>query len=457
MRRSRRPVTSRCTNCARYSAGGWRSRVAWAARGRHSAAHRRQAQGLEVGHQVAQQRGLGDSDRRLDGRGGIGFQQPQHPDPLLIRLARLLPESGPDLLPHRRQRPVLQGRRLGDGAVLAFQHRQHVERIEHRRPGAKRSDVSGDDLGAGGNRHTVVIQLHPHRPVGVAGRNRVGHPVRPDVPELVDHPRLDAAGLGEVNGQGPQVPPLQRPRLPHRAPVGEPAGRQVRLQLSDDQRVERGPARDCRPRPEHEIAHILDARLDRALLPALRRRTERRRKRIRAPERLKRIGLHPVPAGQHLLDRDRRVVQDYPVRHAAHIGKRRLDPIQQRLESLDGIRLREIHVGVGQGRHHILDLPQHTGDLGPRFPEVDFQRHPRPRATVHVHFLRRRRGLQPRHIPAHRALGNRSRQRQQQPADALGRQSTILPQPLLDLRTPPIQTPLVAPAPSPAPPPGAPS
>ena len=37
MRRSRRPVTSRCTNCARYSAGGWRSRVAWAARGRHSA------------------------------------------------------------------------------------------------------------------------------------------------------------------------------------------------------------------------------------------------------------------------------------------------------------------------------------------------------------------------------------------------------------------------------------
>ena len=38
MRRSRRPVTSRCTNCARYSAGGWRSRVAWAASGRHSVA-----------------------------------------------------------------------------------------------------------------------------------------------------------------------------------------------------------------------------------------------------------------------------------------------------------------------------------------------------------------------------------------------------------------------------------
>ena len=50
-------------------------------------------------------------------------------------------------------------------------------------------------------------------------------------------------------------------------------GRHVRLQLSDDQRVERGPTRDCRPRPEHEIAHIRDARLDRALLPALRRRT----------------------------------------------------------------------------------------------------------------------------------------------------------------------------------------
>ena len=323
--------------------------------------------------------------------------------------------------------------------MLAFQHRQHVERIEHHRPGAKRPDVSGDDLGAGGNRHAVVIQLHPHRPVGVAGRHRVGHPVRPDVPELVDHPRLDAAGLGEVNGQGPQVPPLQRPRFPHRTPVGEPPGRHVRLQLSDDQRVERGPTRDCRPRPEHEIAHIRDARLDRALLPALRRRTDRRRKRIRAPERLKRIGLHPVPAGQHLLDRDRRVVEHHPVRHAAHRGKRRLDPIQQRLESLHRIRLREIHVGVGQGRHHILDLPQHTGDLGPRFSEVDFQRHPRPRAAVHIHLLRRRGGLQPRHIPAHRALGHRSRQRQQQPADARGRQSTILPQPLLDLRTPPIQ------------------
>ena len=89
-----------------------------------------QAHGLEPGR-VA---GEGGRDRCLDGRGGIGFQQPQHPDPLLIRLARLLPESGSDLLPHRRQRPVLQGRRLGDGAVLAFKHRQHVERIEHRRP-----------------------------------------------------------------------------------------------------------------------------------------------------------------------------------------------------------------------------------------------------------------------------------------------------------------------------------
>ena len=97
-----------------------------------------QAHGLEPGR-VA---GEGGRDRCLDGRGGIGFQQPQHPDPLLIRLARLLPESGSDLLPHRRQRPVLQGRRLGDGAVLAFQHRQHVERIEHRRPGAKRGVVA---------------------------------------------------------------------------------------------------------------------------------------------------------------------------------------------------------------------------------------------------------------------------------------------------------------------------
>ncbi len=45
--------------------------------------------------------GEGGRDRRLDGRGGRGVQPPQHPDPLLIGRARLLPEGGPDLLPHR--------------------------------------------------------------------------------------------------------------------------------------------------------------------------------------------------------------------------------------------------------------------------------------------------------------------------------------------------------------------
>ena len=174
-----------------------------------------------------------------------------------------------------------------------------------------------------------------------------------------------------------------RPSLQARRPGGPDA-------LLGDMQSDRLGGGSPSQRPEHEIAHIRDARLDRALLPALRRRTERRRKRIRAPERLKRIGLHPVPAGQHLLDRDRCVVEHHPVRHAAHIGKRRLNAIQQRLESLDGIRLREIHVGVGQGRHHILDLPQHTGDLGPRFSER--AEVPRPPQVVQGLFEKRSSG-----------------------------------------------------------------
>ena len=74
MRRSRRPVTSRCTNCARYSAGGWRSRVAWAARGRHSAV-------IVARHKVLRSvtsvRGLGDSGRhaRPPGQDVIGGQR----------------------------------------------------------------------------------------------------------------------------------------------------------------------------------------------------------------------------------------------------------------------------------------------------------------------------------------------------------------------------------------------
>ena len=57
-------------------------------------------------------------------------------------------------------------------------------------------------VGSGGARDTDDAPdpqgLPEELSVGVAGRHRVGHPVRPDVPELVDHPRLDAAGLGEV-------------------------------------------------------------------------------------------------------------------------------------------------------------------------------------------------------------------------------------------------------------------
>ena len=78
------------------------------------------------------------------------------------------------------------------------------------------------------------------------------------------------------------------------------ARRKVGLQLRDEQRIERRPALHRQPRPEHQVAHILDARLDRALLPALRRRTELGPERIGAPERLERLGLKSVPAGQHL-------------------------------------------------------------------------------------------------------------------------------------------------------------
>ena len=105
-----------------------------------------------------------------------------------------------------------------------------------------------DHLRTDGDRHPVVIQLHPHRTVGVADRHRVDDVVHPYMPELVGHPRDDAAGGGTGNGQRPQMLPLQRLRFLHRAPVVEVARRKVGLHLRDDQRAERRPALYRHPR-----------------------------------------------------------------------------------------------------------------------------------------------------------------------------------------------------------------
>ena len=112
--------------------------------------------------------------RPLDSRGWVRLHQPQHPDPFLVGLARVLGQLGPHLLPHRRQPPVGKRRRLGHRPVLAFQQRQHVERIKDLRAPAEHSAMLRHHLGADGDRHPVVVQLHPHRPVGVADRHRVG-------------------------------------------------------------------------------------------------------------------------------------------------------------------------------------------------------------------------------------------------------------------------------------------
>ena len=69
-----------------------------------------------------------------------------------------------------------------------------------------------------------------------------------------------------MHGQRPQMLPLQPPRVLHRAPVIKVARRQVGLQLRDEQRIERRPVLHRQLRPEHQVADILDARLDRALL-----------------------------------------------------------------------------------------------------------------------------------------------------------------------------------------------
>ena len=63
-------------------------------------------------------------------------------------------------------------------------------------------------------------------------------------------------------------------------PLAAEAGLEL---LRDEQRIEHRPALHRQPRPEHQSAHIRDARLDRALLPALRRRTEL------GPERIGRL------------------------------------------------------------------------------------------------------------------------------------------------------------------------
>ena len=203
--------------------------------------------------------------------------------------------------------------------------------------------------------------------------------------------------------------------------------------------IERRPALHRHPRPEHQVADILDARLHGTFLPALRRRTKLGPERIRAPERLERLGFHPVPAGQHLLDRQRRVVQDDTLHDAAEIRERRLDSVEQRFEPLKRVGLGEVHVAAGQGRHQILDLARHASDVGPRFTEVDLHRRAGTHATVHEGLLRRRGRFQRRHIPAHRARGDRSGQRQQQPTNPLRRQSPVLAKPLLDLRPPRVQ------------------
>ena len=87
-----------------------------------------------------------------------------------------------------------------NNAVPQFQQRAHVPRIEDLRAPAERAGVLRDHLRADSDRHPVVIQLHPHGPVGVADRHRIRLMVHPHMPEFVGHPRDDAARGGKVSG-----------------------------------------------------------------------------------------------------------------------------------------------------------------------------------------------------------------------------------------------------------------
>ena len=79
------------------------------------------------------------------------------------------------------------------------------------------------------------------------------------------HSRDDAAGGGKVSRHRPQVLPLLRQRFLDRAPVVEVAHRQIGLQLRDDRRVERRPALDRQPRPEHQVPDVFHTSLHRTL------------------------------------------------------------------------------------------------------------------------------------------------------------------------------------------------
>ena len=122
-----------------------------------------------------------------------------------------------------------------------------------------------------------------------------------------------------------------------------------------------------------------------------------------------RLGLHPVPARQHVLDGQRGVVEHEAVHEAPKVAERRLDAVEQRLEPLDRVRLGEVRVGERQRRHQVLDLARHAGDVDPRLAEVDLHRRAGQHAAVHEGLLPRGGRPQPRDVPAHRPRRERSR------------------------------------------------
>ena len=244
-----------------------------------------------------------------------------------------------------------------------------------------------------------------------------------------------------MGGHRPQMLPLQRQRFLDRAPVVEVAHRQVGLQLREDRRVERPPALDRQPRPEHQVSGVLDTSFHGTLFPALGRRAELGPERIRTAEPLERFRLHPVPAGQDLLDRQRGVIEHHPIHRAPEVAEGRLDAVEQRLEALHRVRLGEVRIRVRQRRHQVLDLGWRSANIDPRFSEVDLHRRAWSHATVHEGLLRRDTPPQRRDVAAHRARRHRSGQRQQQPADSLRRQLPVVAQPLLDALPPRVQAP----------------
>jgi hypothetical protein len=128
--------------------------------------------------------------------GAERFQEPQDLYELpLAALAHACLEQATQRGELFGQRPADQRRRLVEGADLAFEQRQVVQRIEDKvlpRVGAR---MPGDDVGAAGDHHVVDVAADQHLAMSVGGRHRVVGAAIAHQGQRADPARLLLAGV----------------------------------------------------------------------------------------------------------------------------------------------------------------------------------------------------------------------------------------------------------------------